>query len=87
MAAFVVRGNKDGSLKLTQARVLTVRGVGAALIHISLSWTVGFMGLVSTLKGGSASATPSTYTRLTSDRMSKPPTRCSPALERTERSR
>lgn len=52
VAAFVVRGNKDGSLKLTQARVLTVRGVGAALIHIPLSLAVGFLGLVSWLKGG-----------------------------------
>ena len=52
VSAFVVRGNKDGSLKLTQARVITARGVGAALIHVSLSWTVGFMGLISTLKGG-----------------------------------
>ena len=52
VSAFIVRSNEDGSLKLTQARVLTVRGVGAALIHVSLSWTVGFLGLVSTLKGG-----------------------------------
>ena len=52
VSAFVVRGNKDGSLKLTQARVITARGVGAAVIHVSPSWMVGFMGLVSTLKGG-----------------------------------
>ena len=50
--AFVVRGNKDGSLKLTQARIITARGVGAALIHASLSWTIGFLGLTSMLKGG-----------------------------------
>lgn len=52
VAAFIVRGNKDGSLKLTQSRVLTVRGLESALIHASLSWTVGFMGLRSQLKGG-----------------------------------
>ena len=51
-SAFVVRANKDGSLNLTQARVITARGVGAALIHISLSWIVGFIGLLSMLKGG-----------------------------------
>ena len=52
VSAFVVRANKDGSLKLTQARVLTARGVEAALIHVSLSWMVGFLGLFSMLKGG-----------------------------------
>ena len=50
--AFVVSVNKDGSLTLTQARVLTAGGVGAALIRVSLAWTVGFMGLLSMLKGG-----------------------------------
>lgn len=49
--AVVVRGNADGSLKLTQSRVLTASGFASALIRVSLSLTVGFMGLVSTLKG------------------------------------
>jgi len=49
--AVVVRGNADGSLKLTQSRVLTASGFASALIRVSLSWTVGFMGLFSTLKG------------------------------------
>jgi hypothetical protein len=49
--AVVVRGNADGSLKLTQSRVLTASGLVSALIRVSLSWTVGFMGLFSTLKG------------------------------------
>ena len=39
-------------MKLTQARVLTEGDVGAALIRVSLSWTVGFMGLFSTARGG-----------------------------------
>ena len=52
VSALVIRANKDGSLKLTQSRVLTARGVEAALIHLPLSWAVGFMGLTSTLKGG-----------------------------------
>jgi hypothetical protein len=52
VVAFVVRANKDGSLNLTQARVLTARGVEAALIHVSRSWIVGFIGLISMLKGG-----------------------------------
>jgi hypothetical protein len=47
----VVSGNKDGSLKLTQSRVLTASGLTAALIHVSVSWTVGLTGLFSTLKG------------------------------------
>ena len=50
--AFVVSLNKDRSLKLTQARVLTAGGLGAALIRVSLAWTVGFMGLLSMLRGG-----------------------------------
>jgi hypothetical protein len=49
--AVVVRGNPDGSLKLTQSRVLTTSDFASTLIRISLSWTVGFMGLFSTLKG------------------------------------
>jgi uncharacterized membrane protein len=49
--AVVVRGNPDGSLKLVQSRVLTASGFASALIRVSLSWTVGFMGLGSTLKG------------------------------------
>ena len=49
--AFVVSGNADGSLKLTESRVLEASGVSATIIRLSLSWMVGFMGLVSTLKG------------------------------------
>jgi hypothetical protein len=54
--AFVVTGNADGSLKLTESRVLEASGFGATIIRVSLSWTVGFMGLVSTLKGAKAIA-------------------------------
>lgn len=50
-SAFVVSRNKDGSLKVTQSRVLTAGGLVAALIRVSLSWTVGFMGTLSTLRG------------------------------------
>jgi uncharacterized membrane protein len=49
--ALVVSANKDGSLKLTQSRVLTASGFASPLIRVSVSWTVGFMGLFSTLKG------------------------------------
>jgi hypothetical protein len=49
--AVVVRGNTDGSLKLTQSRVLTASSMVSALMHISLSWLIGFMGLFSMLKG------------------------------------
>lgn len=49
--AVVVQGNADGSPKLTQSRVLTASGFASVLIRVSLSWTVGFMGLFSTLKG------------------------------------
>ena len=52
VSAFVVSANKDGSLNLTQARVLTGGDAGAALIRVSLAWTVGFLGLFSTARGG-----------------------------------
>ncbi|MEZ0092491.1 hypothetical protein [Streptacidiphilus sp. EB129] len=54
--AAVVSANTDGSLKLTQSRVLTANGFASALLRISLSWTVGFMGLFSTLKGARVGA-------------------------------
>jgi hypothetical protein len=54
--AFVVTSNADGSLKLTESRVLEASGFAATMIHLSLSWTVGFMGLVSTLKGAKRTA-------------------------------
>jgi uncharacterized membrane protein len=54
--AVVVRGNTDGSLKLTQSRVLTASDFTSTLIHLSLSWMIGFMGLFSTLKGAKSQA-------------------------------
>jgi hypothetical protein len=51
VGAFVVSGNTDGSLKLTQSRVVTGSNVGSALIRLPISLTVGLMGLVSMLKG------------------------------------
>jgi hypothetical protein len=49
--ALVVSANRDGSLLLKQSRVLTASGYAYTLIHVSLSWTVGFMGIISSLKG------------------------------------
>jgi uncharacterized membrane protein len=49
--ALVISGNKDGSLKLTQSRVLTASGFVYTLTRISLSVAIGFMGMLSTLKG------------------------------------
>jgi hypothetical protein len=54
--AVVVRGNPDGSLKVTESRVLSASDFTSALIRVSLSWTVGFMGLFSTLKGAKSEA-------------------------------
>ena len=50
-SAVVVRGNPDGSLKVTESRVLSASDFVAVLMRISLSWLVGFMGLFSMLKG------------------------------------
>jgi hypothetical protein len=49
--AFLVSGNKDGSLKVTESRVLEAGDFTAVVIRVSLSWTVGFMGIFSTVKG------------------------------------
>jgi hypothetical protein len=54
--AVVVRGNPDGSLKVTESRVLSASDLVATLIHVSLAWTIGFMGLFSTLKGAKEEA-------------------------------
>jgi hypothetical protein len=49
--ALVISGNKDGSLKLTQSRVLTASGFVYTVTRISLSVTIGFTGILSTVKG------------------------------------
>jgi len=54
--AFVVSGNKDGSLKLTESRVLEAGDLTAVLMRISVAWMVGFWGTVSSVKGVKAGA-------------------------------
>lgn len=49
--ALVISGNKDGSLTLTQSRVLTAGGVVYTPIRIALSMSIGFTGILSSLKG------------------------------------
>src|SRR5580693_7331037 len=46
--ALVVRGNADGSLKVTESRVLSASDLVSTVLRVSLSWTIGFMGLLST---------------------------------------
>jgi len=48
----VVRGNADGSLKVTASRVLEAGDFTAALMRISLSWVIGFLGLFSMFSSG-----------------------------------
>lgn len=50
-SALVVSGNPDGSLKLTQSRALTAGDLTAALLGVSAAWTIGLLGIFSTLKG------------------------------------
>jgi len=54
--AFVLSANEDGSLKLTESRVLEAGDFTATLVRISVSWMVGFWGTLSTLKGIKAGA-------------------------------
>jgi hypothetical protein len=49
--ALVISANKDGSLKLTQSRVLSAGNFGYTLGRISLSVAIGFTGIISTLRG------------------------------------
>jgi len=51
VTAFVVRGNKDGSLKLTQSRVLTAEGFESALVGFSAAVMLGLIGIVGMVKG------------------------------------
>src|SRR5271154_2418889 len=49
--ALVISANTDGSLKVTQSRVLTASGFVYTLIRIPLSMVMGFTGVLSSLKG------------------------------------
>jgi hypothetical protein len=52
----VASGKQDGSLKLAPSRVLEAGAVTALLLHISVSWMVGFWGTVSIVKGAKGGA-------------------------------
>jgi hypothetical protein len=49
--AVVVRGNPDGSLKVTESRVLSAGDFVYTVTRVLVSWAVGLMGLLATLKG------------------------------------
>jgi hypothetical protein len=49
--ALVVSGNKDGWLRVTQSRLLSASGVVYTVMRISLSVVMGFMGMLSSLRG------------------------------------
>ena len=50
-SAHVISSNEDGSLKLTQSRVLSAGGVVYTGMRISLSVLMGFIGITSWLRG------------------------------------
>jgi hypothetical protein len=54
--ALVISGNEDGSLSLTQSRIVSASGVVYTGMRISLSVAVGFMGIVSSLQGAKGAA-------------------------------
>ena len=54
--AVVVRDKPDGSLKVTESRVLEAGDLVAVVMRVSLSWLFGFMGLFSMLKGARGGA-------------------------------
>ncbi len=53
-SALIVSGNSDGSLKLTQSRVVTGSAFLSTVIHVSASVMMGFAGMRSSLKGARA---------------------------------
>jgi len=53
--ALVITANKDGSLKITQSRVLSASGFVYTVMRISLSILIGFMGMLSGLQGARGS--------------------------------
>jgi uncharacterized membrane protein len=53
-AAFVITGNADGSLKLTQSRVVTASGLASALAGFTAAILAGLIGIVGALKGAKA---------------------------------
>lgn len=50
-SALVVNANPDGSLKVTQSRTLTSSDLMTTLLRLPVSWTIGFFGIFSGLKG------------------------------------
>jgi hypothetical protein len=54
--ALVISGNKDGSLKITQSRVLSAGNFVYTLTRISLSVAIGFTGIISSLRGAKGGA-------------------------------
>jgi len=62
--ALVVSGNEDGSLKLTQSRVLSAGGVVYTGMRISLSVAMGFMGMLSSLRGAKGGIKRGSRTRI-----------------------
>ena len=71
--ALVISGNKDGSLKLTQSRVLSASGVVYTLIRIPLVVMIGFTGIVSTLRAPRGRRTRSASVSQALAEMSTPP--------------
>lgn len=54
--AVVVRGNPDGSLKVVESRVLSAGDFMSTVLRLSLAWTIGFMGMLSGMKGARSGA-------------------------------
>ena len=53
--ALVITANKDGSLKITQSRVLSASGFLYTVMRIGLSVLIGFVGMLSGLRGAKGS--------------------------------
>ena len=68
--ALVIHGNKDGSLTLTHSRVLSIRGLVHTITHLAWSWTIGFIGITTMLRGTKGAAHQVREHSRTSDRMS-----------------
>jgi hypothetical protein len=79
----VVRGNPDGSLKVTESRVLSAGDFIYTVTRVLLSWAIGLMGILATFKGAKEEVHAARERRGAPDPMSTRSTRSSPKLART----
>jgi hypothetical protein len=80
--AVVVRGGPDGSLIVTESRVLSAGDLASGLMPVSLAWMAAFMGPFFVAKGARGGSAPPRAAEGTLDRVGTGLARSSPVLAR-----